>query len=50
MKKTFINMALMGSLAVVSNIALADCAALPNHAALKDALSTARNAANGGFN
>ena len=50
MKKTIVNLALMGSLAVTSNIALADCKALPNHAALKAALIAARNQANGGFN
>ena len=41
----------MGSLATASNIALADsnCATLPNHAALKAALSAAQNVGNGGF-
>jgi uncharacterized protein GlcG (DUF336 family) len=50
MKKTIVNLALMGSLAIASNIALADCKLLPNYAALKNALTTARNEANGGFN
>ena len=50
MKKTIVNLALMGSLAIASNIALADCKLLPNYAALKTALTTARNEANGGFN
>ncbi len=50
MKKTIVNLALMGSLAIASNIALADCKLLPNYAALKSALTTARNEANGGFN
>lgn len=54
MKKTIFNLALLGSLAVASNIALAEpaksnCAALPNQAALKAALTTARHQANGGF-
>ena len=65
MKKTFINfsinMVLMGSLVLASNIALADsddssrsnCKSLPNHAALRAALITARGATskttNGGF-
>lgn len=50
MKKTLINLAVMGALAAASNVALADCAALPTHAQLKAALITARNQANGGFN
>lgn len=58
MKKTIFNFALIGSLAVASNIALADaphpanssCAALPSHAALKAALSAAQSESNGGFN
>lgn len=51
MKKTFVNIALMGSLAIVSNIALADCAALPTHAQLQTALIAAQSdpAGNGGF-
>lgn len=54
MKKTILNLALMGSLAVASNIAFADsansnCSALPDYAALKSALSTAQNGSNGGF-
>ena len=58
MKKTIVNLALMGSLAVASNIALADsedsarssCKGLPSHGALKAALTTARgDAKNGGF-
>ena len=51
MKKTIFNLALMGSLAVASNIASANnCAALPTQASLKTALTAARNQANGGFN
>ncbi len=50
MKKTIINLALMGALAAVSNTVLADCKILPDHAALKTALSAARSASNGGFN
>jgi uncharacterized protein GlcG (DUF336 family) len=50
MKKTIVNLALIGSLAVASNVALAGCKDLPNQAALKDALTSARNGANGGFN
>lgn len=58
MKKKFLNLALIGSLAVASNIALADvphpanssCAALPSHATLKAALSAAQSESNGGFN
>jgi uncharacterized protein GlcG (DUF336 family) len=51
MKKSIVNLALMGSLAVASsNIALADCKILPKHADLKAALIAARNQANGGFN
>ena len=58
MKKTIVNLALIGALAVASNIALAgsyhsansNCAALPNHAALQTALIAARGEANGGFN
>jgi uncharacterized protein GlcG (DUF336 family) len=61
MKKTLISLALMGSLAAVSSVALADsdhskeknsCAGLPSYAALKTALTNARNSksGNGGFN
>ncbi|MDO9423991.1 MAG: heme-binding protein [Methylobacter sp.] len=60
MKKIIFTLVLMGSLADLSNIALADsehsksansnCAALPNYEALKTALISARNQANGGFN
>lgn len=49
MKKTIVNLALMGSLAVASNIALADCTALPTHATLKAALIAAQAQDNGGF-
>jgi len=49
MKKTFVNIALMGSLAVISNIALADCSLLPTHAELKATLDAAQDAPNGGF-
>jgi uncharacterized protein GlcG (DUF336 family) len=58
MKKTLISLALMGSLAAVSSVALADsdhskeknsCVGLPSHAALKTALTTARHQGNGGF-
>lgn len=57
MKKIIVNLALMGSLAVAPSIALADsdhsensnCAALPNHAALKNALIAAQGVPNGGF-
>jgi uncharacterized protein GlcG (DUF336 family) len=57
MKKTIVNLALMGSLAVASNIALADsdqsarsnCRGLPTHSDLQTALSSAQNQANGGF-
>ncbi|MCQ8129728.1 GlcG/HbpS family heme-binding protein [Methylomonas rivi] len=63
MKKSMINLALLGCLAATSNAAFADsdhsqksnsassrCSALPGHAALKAALTGARAAANGGFN
>jgi len=59
MKKTLISLALMGSLAAVSSVALADsdkskqqnsCAGLPSYAALKNALIAARNQDNAGFN
>ncbi|MCX7086283.1 MAG: heme-binding protein [Methylococcales bacterium] len=60
MKKTLLNLALLGSLALTANVAFADkssnlngCKAFTNHstlyADLKDALTTARKAANGGF-
>lgn len=63
MNKSVLNLVLLGGLAAVSNLAFADsdhskksnsassqCAALPNHAALKTALTGARTVANGGFN
>jgi uncharacterized protein GlcG (DUF336 family) len=56
MKKTLISLALLGSLAAVSSVALADskeqnsCAALPSYTALKNALIAARHQVNGGFN
>ena len=55
MKKTIINLAVMGSLVVASSATLAApmnpiCAGLPAQPALKAALTTARNQANGGFN
>jgi len=61
MKKTIVNLAIIAALAAASNSALADsdhsksansnCAALPNHATLKTALTAARHDANnGGFN
>jgi uncharacterized protein GlcG (DUF336 family) len=58
MKKTLLTLALVGSFAAASSVALADsdhskshnsCASLPGHAALKAALTAARNQANGGF-
>ena len=54
MKKSIVNLALIGSLAVTSNIASADsansnCKALPNHATLKAALIAAQDVYNGGF-
>ncbi len=49
MKKIILNLALMGSLAVASNIALASCADLPDWTTLHGALSTAQSADNGGF-
>jgi uncharacterized protein GlcG (DUF336 family) len=50
MKKTLINLTLLGCLALSSNVAFANCAALPNHHSLSLALNAARNQANGGFN
>ena len=57
MKKSIINLALFGSLAIASNLALADsksglsgCRALPSHAELQAKLIAARNQDNGGFN
>jgi hypothetical protein len=58
MKKSLLNLALIGSFAVASSIALADskdserstCKDLPSQAELKSALATARGQANGGFN
>ena len=41
---------LLGSLALSANVAFADCAALPNFAQFKTALTAARTASNGGFN
>ncbi len=57
MKKKLMNLALMGSLAVAANSALAtpapaeldNCKKLPKHADLKAALTTAQNESNGGF-
>ena len=49
MKKILINLTLVGSLAFGSNMAFANCAALPNYNALVSALSTARHQENGGF-
>ncbi|MCX7100677.1 MAG: heme-binding protein [Methylobacter sp.] len=49
MKKTLLNLAIMGTLVVASNVALADCTALPNHADLQAALADAQSAGNGGF-
>ena len=53
MKKTQLNLLLMSALAISSSIAYADsdsnCKGLPNHAALKSALTTARGQDNGGF-
>jgi uncharacterized protein GlcG (DUF336 family) len=53
-KKTLVNLTLISTLSVAATIALADsdssCKDLPNHAALKAALTTARGQANGGFN
>ncbi|TAK63993.1 heme-binding protein [Methylobacter sp.] len=52
MKKIIVNLAILSTLAAIPHIASAanGCAALPNYAALKAALSTARNNDNGGFN
>lgn len=63
MKKSIVNLALLGGLAAVSSLAFADsdhsnksnsasshCAALPSHAELKTQLTAARNADHGGFN
>jgi uncharacterized protein GlcG (DUF336 family) len=58
MKKSLVNLTLIGSLAVASHTALADskdsersnCRDLPSQAELKSALTTARGQANGGFN
>jgi uncharacterized protein GlcG (DUF336 family) len=53
MKKTVVNLALMGCLGVASNIAFAQCedlnAAGATYTALKNALTTAQDAKNGGF-
>lgn len=62
MRKSIINLALLGSLVAASNMAFADwknsershsassnCAALPSHSALKAALTDARRADHGGF-
>ncbi|MFA5922230.1 MAG: heme-binding protein [Methylococcaceae bacterium] len=54
MKITIVNLALMGSLALASNITLADpenskCKDLPSHNKLHDALSSAKAQDNGGF-
>ncbi len=55
MKKTIINIALIGSLAAASNVAVASCTEIGGSRAelqtmLKTALTTARNQDNGGFN
>lgn len=52
MKKVIVNLVIMGSVAVIPNIAVAanGCAALPTQAVLRSALIKARNQANGGFN
>ncbi len=55
MKKTLLNLAIMGTLVAASNVALADkansnCKNLPNQLTLKNALTLARGASNGGFN
>ena len=53
MKKSIVNLALMGSLAVASNIAFAQCedlnAAGATYTALQAALTAAKGASNGGF-
>ncbi|WP_411726793.1 GlcG/HbpS family heme-binding protein [Methyloglobulus sp.] len=49
MKKTIVNLALVGSLAAASNIAFADCKDLPTHGDLKTALIAAQGVDNGGF-
>jgi uncharacterized protein GlcG (DUF336 family) len=51
-KRLFTGLVLIGSLLCAAGVARADgpCANLPSHAALVAALSTARAAANGGFN
>ncbi|MGZ4981505.1 MAG: GlcG/HbpS family heme-binding protein [Methylobacter sp.] len=49
MKKTILNLAIIGSLAAASNIALADCSVLPDHSQLQTALRAAQSANNGGF-
>lgn len=50
MKKTLTSLALLGSVAIASNAAVADCSPLLSHAALKSALDTSQASANGGFN
>jgi uncharacterized protein GlcG (DUF336 family) len=60
MKKSLTQVVLLGALAVSSGVVFADsdksksasnnCGALPKHAVLKQALTTARNQSNGGFN
>ncbi|MGR8978479.1 MAG: GlcG/HbpS family heme-binding protein [Gammaproteobacteria bacterium] len=50
MRKNILGLTLIGSLAAASNIAFAQCEGLPSHADLKAALTSARNADNGGFN
>ena len=60
MKKTLLNLAIIGALAAASNIALADsdnlksansnCKGLPSHTDLKRTLTDARLQSNGGFN
>ena len=51
MKKKLINLSLLGTLALGSNMAFANnCAHLPNHNDLANALYSARHNSNGGFN
>lgn len=49
MKKTIINLAVLGSLALASNAAVASCKDLPTFADLQSALKSAQAQANGGF-
>ena len=53
MKKTLLNLTVLGTLALNTNVVLADvnnCKALPSYSKLKEALISARDASNGGFN